>query len=1018
MSLKLKKILNINNKSLFQDNEIPFYVICRKFVNFYSIFFQGKKKGEMSEKQLFTMEEEGQKEKDEEHKNKNNENKKNEKEDIHENIEINENVELEYEIKLPQFLIDYSEKTNKKEDKPAMQLISANSESEDVNDVIEEFDETDLLMEDKNIKNNQVTPTPNPTPTPGGETPNPVHISDSIEDESEIINAEQKAGFNKQSDEEKFYKSKIELYKSLFNEGKINELEELIDNCNKNSNSVEYKFNFTFDKLRYGNKQISYIVRCIDNKNDVGKSEEESAVDLDPKAAKYKKEKADSIKPLFEILEEEKQEIIDLPDSFLKLSLENKRFQKLLEACKADINAMSKLHGHKKEEVLEDENSSQSSQAGFDSGLVKKNRIEEIRSNLLTNISSFYTLKYIKCIIGLIALIAFGFSICYILTFRQIYIFLKNTSNLNINLFQTTLWTTEMISIFVSLKTLYIRDVINRTDPNTFTFNDYLTEGKDITKYYDKFINLSTILYDKLSTTYGSIEMNIPNYLSEEDLMNLYWNRVEISYINEDYRAFSIKKDDESFPMSINQLLSNCITYFESTFNNISDIQSFEKSRDTNILYFNYMTQLIIENGYDNILPNQFDKLRKIPNILTKFNSHKISSAIILISLYAILIILLCSVYMILIHLTNKSMTDGMEKVTKIRIEKIEEIIKRIKGFNLNLKKFREKDMKSEDNKDNIDGEEENKFQEESKLVDSTRERANKKKEQESSLVNSNGFNTDYKKYIPLTILNYSFLYSIIVLIIIIASLIPIYLLTIQMVNNTNQLIIVQNYLLGKLIVTSTSTIEIKCFMSSCKNDTTADYADLVNMDLIQEVIKGVNIFPEVSVFYNEKFLLDACAAAMPGGTDSEDYIKCLDDNLIVSANNTDNLLKLVDDLVDNIKKEYEMNTNIDKKTLYSTTYFKQIEYMFYNYLFNVGDNFADVVNRDLNKYLYERQLIVIIIAILIGVVIVIYCLVFGIILIKRLVHHLSVSRCIMKIIPTTVIISTQELETWIENKY
>ena len=207
---------------------------------------------------------------------------------------------------------------------------------------------------------------------------------------------------------------------------------------------------------------------------------------------------------------------------------------------------------------------------------------------------------------------------------------------------------------------------------------------------------------------------------------------------------------------------------------------------------------------------------------------------------------------MILIHLTNKSMTDGMEKVTKIRIEKIEEIIKRIKGFNLNLKKFREKDMKSEDNKDNIDGEEENKYQEESKLVDSTRERANKKKDQESSLVNSNGFNTDYKKYIPLTILNYSFLYSIFVLIIIIASLIPMYLLTIQMVNSTNQLIIVQNYILGKLIITSTSTIEIKCFMSSCNNETTANYNDLVNMDLIQEVIKGVNIFPEVSEFYNE----------------------------------------------------------------------------------------------------------------------------------------------------------------------
>ena len=43
MSTKLMKILNINNKLLFQDKDIPFYVICRKFVNFYKIFLQGKK---------------------------------------------------------------------------------------------------------------------------------------------------------------------------------------------------------------------------------------------------------------------------------------------------------------------------------------------------------------------------------------------------------------------------------------------------------------------------------------------------------------------------------------------------------------------------------------------------------------------------------------------------------------------------------------------------------------------------------------------------------------------------------------------------------------------------------------------------------------------------------------------------------------------------------------------------------------------------------------------------------------
>ena len=48
----------------------------------------------------------------------------------------------------------------------------------------------------------------------------------------------------------------------------------------------------------------------------------------------------------------------------------------------------------------------------------------------------------------------------------------------------------------------------------------------------------------------------------------------------------------------------------------------------------------------------------------------------------------------------------------------------------------------------------------------------------------------------------------------------------------------------------------------------------------------------------------------------------------------------------------------------------------------------------------------------------IIYCFYLMIFFVKKLVNYLSVSRCIMKIIPTSVIISTQELETWIENKY
>ena len=309
MSLKLMKILKINNKSLFQDNEIPFYVICRKFVNFYNIFLKGKKKLDNSEKINTYNDEEGSKEKDEDKK----EFKDTIKEEIHENIEINENIELEYEIKLPQFLIDYSEKTNKKEAKSSNQLLSIQIESEEATELIEQYDEEDFLLEEeinkekeiKNQKNNTITknninvsyttPTPTPTPIEDTITPGKNPFTDSIEVEPDVNSVGKNIMLNKESEEEKKYKNKILQYKILFNEGKLNELEELIENCNNNSSSIEYKFNFTFDKYKYGNKEISYIVRCIDNKNDIGQSQEESAVDLDPKAAKYKKEKAQSI---------------------------------------------------------------------------------------------------------------------------------------------------------------------------------------------------------------------------------------------------------------------------------------------------------------------------------------------------------------------------------------------------------------------------------------------------------------------------------------------------------------------------------------------------------------------------------------------------------------------------------------------------------------------------------------------------------------------------------------------------
>ena len=925
----------------------------------------------------------------------------------------------------------------------------------DEDELIEQYDENDLLIEKENEEKDEMLDaekesnlkskmsprfqsksrtsikestksvlistiaTPTPTPTPQDDTPTPIQSPGRHRPSAkfrENLGRNLKENYNKQSEEEKIYRQKLRQYKSLFNSGKFHELEDLIDLNNRDSTSNEFKFNFTFDRIRYGDKQLAYIVRCIDNKNELGRSEEESIEDFDPKAAKYKKDKSEAIKPLYELFADEKKEIIEMPDKFLKLSIENKKFQKLLQNCKNDIVNMSKAHGHNKEEILEDENSSQTSQAGFDSGLVKKNRIEEIRSNLLINIANFYTLKYMRFATILLGIGTIIFIAIYMSSFSNVNTNIKNVSEINVDLFQTTLWTTELVSIFISLRTLFKEKV---APTKGFKFLNYEFENiHDDISYYEEMKMIAYYLYNNISNTYGFLEMNIPNYLPEKDLINIYWDENEVSY-----HISLPKPNNESFPMSIAQMLSSCYSYLFDSPYNLSDkgIEYYKNNPQTHE-YFNYTTHLIIENAYDFILPNQFHKLLTIPDYLAKYNSDNKAPILIAICIYTVFIILFCCSFFSLIHLTNKSMTDGLEKVTKIRLEKIEETIKKIEVFHSNLKKFRDKDSKASPDKEESelsdDGKNRNQ-QGEAKINASIDKR--KKNIESSSILGSNGFNTDVKKYIPLNILNSSFIHGIIIFVMLCGFLIPTYIYSNEMITNTNQLLLVQNYIFGKLITASTQTVEIKCFMSKCQTNNKLNYSNLVNMELIQEVIKGINLFNDVSEFYNNKFLLDACGASIDIDKNYEKYQKCLNETLIISANNTDNLIKLIEDLVENIYKEHNMSEseeNYFKEKLYNTTFFQEMEEIFYKYIIPVGNIFAEIVNEDFNIFLKKEKTIITILVVCLGVIMFIYCLYLGIFFVRKLIHYLSVSRCVMKIIPTSVIISTQELETWIENKY
>jgi hypothetical protein len=71
-----------------------------------------------------------------------------------------------------------------------------------------------------------------------------------------------------------------------------------------------------------------------------------------------------------------------------------------------------------------------------------------------------------------------------------------------------------------------------------------------------------------------------------------------------------------------------------------------------------------------------------------------------------------------------------------------------------------------------------------------------------------------------------------------------------------------------------------------------------------------------------------------------------------------------------------------------------------------------------LNNYLKKEKILILILIICLGVIIAWFCIYIIVFFVKKLIHLLSVSRCILKIIPTTVINNTPDLEVWIENKY
>ena len=258
------------------------------------------------------------------------------------------------------------------------------------------------------------------------------------------------------------------------------------------------------------------------------------------------------------------------------------------------------------------------------------------------------TIKYLRLSMILIFIFSLVFSIIYIVQIIKIDSSLSNISITNLYLLQTSLWTTEIVSSFISLK-FFLDIKLGLIDVNVSNINYMpLIEFDDYQKGLKENIDS---LYEDLITHLGEIEMKIPNFLSNEELNSLYWDYIKVSYVDKSFLRNN-KVNNETYPSAMDQFLCNCKRFLKinSSETNISNIQSnfsFES-------FYNYTTYLIIENGYNSLIPEQLKKLRKMSNIFSEYNNKRKIILIAAIAVFAGCSALAMILFILMIRVNDK----------------------------------------------------------------------------------------------------------------------------------------------------------------------------------------------------------------------------------------------------------------------------------------------------------------------------------------------------------------------------
>ena len=1019
MTGKLYNLLKLN-QNIFQDCDVPFWMICKEFIHHYQTFmannplikYNYSKKNDASMGKSFvksgisTTEETSQLLVSQK-TNINNPQNSTELE-----FEINENADVQWEITIPPLFKLYVQEENKQQKFISMSLgVQRGDESEHMS--------SDIIMENSREDEDNFTDETNKM------LPNTLESSTG----SKSLTQQSYGG----QDHDKEFQNHIGRFRSYFtSNNNYNELIGLLDKLNEGNEQV-FKFVISFNQIIYGDGKFGYVVRLIDNKADMDLSSEDEKItgktdekdknkfNFDNKDAK---ENADGtvhqnvfdrrkyLQGIKEIEEETQEDINNLKekmDNFHKIVFDDEDIKDKVDNYHQEILLLSRVLGANAAAVLDENGSQSSSNSQYTNSITKKSRVQEIKSNIMLNVKKFYTLQYIKLLFIVYMIVTLIFTFVYIFKYADLIETTSIIDTMHSSILDLLFYYIESVSLVTSLKGL--NEIYNKYNDDIL-FNPYTTESnitesnkeREYETYSTQQKEIISDLYSKLVEGTSRIELNYTREIGNKANKEEIW-----SMVNEGF-SFSEGNNDISLMMS----LSHTLSYINVIINTTELTFPFQYADPSMEERTEYYLNKIIENTYYSDIPKLIDIVYQISSICSKENNSNIKTLRYIIIVYSVVAIIFALFYALFLYLTNRNMEDGLLVISRIDPVLIDETLKSIDTFNKTiLAKFRRKGEKEQTQPGKKN------FTETGLSTVSAKSKEDEDKDNEEENDENNDFydSTMHKK---LNILSFSYLQSVFLIIIFACFMIPVILESNTFVSNSNNFLTTKTFFYKDLIKNALDVLNIKLKITSSDVTEYLTFDDSITQKGKETVKKQINKYQSLSNFYKEKYILSICSVLFD--EQSEEYNKCLTDQKLSEYCSVSDLLSLIQDNIYNINKDYEIKLEAEENFVtykeFENENFKLLEYI-HNYFFiYIPEKLQDVFYISFKKYTDNKEKNMIIILVFMTLCIWAFSLYIILRFVDTLINLLLISRCIFKIIPTKVINKTKELEDWIDDKY